>query len=177
MNEPTTTMIGNLVDDPTLRYTPNGAAVCNFKVAQTPRTFDKQSNEWKDGESLFMPCSIWREAAENVSESFKRGDRVIVTGRLKSRSYETKEGDKRTIIELEAEEVGASVKYATATIKRAEKSRGYTGHQRDDGSWTPNRESAFNTATGRGGFGQPGGDDPWATQASGQAYGSQESPF
>ena len=164
MNEPTTTLIGNLVDDPTLRYTPNGAAVCNFKVAQTPRTFDRQSNEWKDGEAIFMPCSIWREAAENVRESFKRGDRVIVTGRLKSRSYETKEGDKRTIIELDAEEVGASVKYATATIKRAEKSSGYTGHQRDDGSWTPNRESSFNSATGRGGFGQQGGSDPWATQ-------------
>ena len=164
MNEPTTTLVGNLVADPELRYTPNGAAVCNFKVAQTPRTFDKQSNEWKDGEAIFMPCSIWREAAENVSESFKRGDRVIVTGRLKSRSYETKEGDKRTVIELEAEEVGASVKYATATIKRTEKSRGYTGHQRDDGSWTPNRQSSFNSATGRGGFGQQGGDDPWATQ-------------
>ena len=164
MNEPTTTLVGNLVADPELRYTPNGAAVCNFKVAQTPRTFDKQSNEWKDGEAIFMPCSIWREAAENVRESFKRGDRVIVTGRLKSRSYETKEGDKRTIIELDAEEVGASVKYATATIKRAEKSSGYTGHQRDDGSWTPNRESAFNSATGRGGFGQQGGSDPWATQ-------------
>lgn len=165
MNEPTTTLIGNLVDDPTLRYTPNGAAVCNFKVAQTPRTFDKQSNEWKDGEAIFMPCSIWREAAENVSESFKRGDRVIVTGRLRQRSFETKEGDKRSVIELEAEEVGASVKYATATIKRAEKgSRGYTGHQRDDGSWTPNRASAFDSATGRGGFGQQGGDDPWAAQ-------------
>ena len=173
MNEPTTTLIGNLVDDPTLRYTPNGAAVCNFKVAQTPRTFDKQSNEWKDGEAIFMPCSIWREAAENVSESFKRGDRVIVTGRLKSRSYETKEGDKRTVIELEAEEVGASVKYATATIKRTEKSRGYTGHQRDDGSWTPNRQSSFNSATGRGGFGQQGGDDPWATQGQQTA----EAPF
>lgn len=173
MNEPTTTLIGNLVDDPTLRYTPNGAAVCNFKVAQTPRTFDKQSNEWKDGEAIFMPCSIWREAAENVSESFKRGDRVIVTGRLKSRSYETKEGDKRTVIELEAEEVGASVKYATATIKRAEKSSGYTGHQRDDGSWTPNRESSFNSATGQGGFGQPGGDDPWA----GQGGTSAPAPF
>lgn len=173
MNEPTTTLIGNLVDDPTLRYTPNGVAVCNFKVAQTPRTFDKQSNEWKDGEAIFMPCSIWREAAENVSESFKRGDRVIVTGRLKSRSYETKEGDKRTVIELEAEEVGASVKYATATIKRAEKSSGYTGHQRDDGSWTPNRQSAFNSATGQGGFGQQGGDDPWA----GQGGTSAPAPF
>ena len=173
MNEPTTTLVGNLVADPELRYTPNGAAVCNFKVAQTPRTFDRQSNEWKDGEAIFMPCSIWREAAENVRESFKRGDRVIVTGRLKSRSYETKEGDKRTVIELEAEEVGASVKYATATIKRTEKSRGYTGHQRDDGSWTPNRQSSFNSATGRGGFGQQGGDDPWATQGQQTA----EAPF
>ena len=174
MNEPTTTLVGNLVADPELRYTPSGVAVCNFKVAQTPRTFDRQANEWKDGEALFMSCSIWREAAENVSESFKRGDRVIVTGRLKSRSYETKEGDKRTIIELEAEEVGASVKYATATIKRAEKSRGHTGHQRNDGSWTPNRESAFNSATGQGGFGQQqGGDDPWA----GQGGTSAPAPF
>ena len=166
------TMVGNLVADPELRYTPNGAAVANFRIASTPRVFDRQSNEWKDGEAIFMPCSIWREAAENVRESFKRGDRVIVTGRLKSRSYETKEGDKRTIIELDAEEVGASVKYATATIKRAEKSSGYTGHQRDDGSWTPNRESAFNSATGRGGFGQQGGDDPWATQG-----GAAGAPF
>ena len=172
MNEPTTTMIGNLVDDPTLRYTPNGVAVCNFKVAQTPRTFDKQSNEWKDGEAIFMPCSIWREAAENVSESFKRGDRVIVTGRLKSRSYETKEGGRRTVIELEAEAVGASVEYAIAKIERAEKSSGYTGHQRDDGSWTPNRPSAFNSATGRGGFGQQASDDPWATQG-----GTAGAPF
>ena len=164
MNEPTTTLVGNLVADPELRYTPNGVAVCNFKIAQTPRTFDRQSNEWKDGDAIFMPCSIWREAAENVSESFKRGDRVIVTGRLKQRSFQTKEGDKRSVIELDAEEVGASVKYATVTIKRAEKSGGYTGHQRNDGSWTPNRESAFNTATGQGGFGQPGGDDPWAAQ-------------
>ena len=168
------TIIGNLVEDPALKYTPNGVAVCNFKVAQTPRTFDKQSNEWKDGDAIFMPCSIWREAAENVSESFKRGDRVIVTGRLKQRSFETKEGDKRSVIELDAEEVGASVKYATATIKRAEKSSGgYTGHQRNDGSWTPNRESAFNSATGRGGFGQQGGDDPWA----GQGGTSAPAPF
>ncbi|MCB1254608.1 MAG: single-stranded DNA-binding protein, partial [Austwickia sp.] len=104
----TITIIGNLTGDPELRFTPSGAAVANFTVASTPRTFDRQSNEWKDGETLFMRCSVWRDAAENVAESLLRGSRVIVSGRLKSRSYETKEGEKRTVIEMEVDEIGPS---------------------------------------------------------------------
>src|SRR4051795_6217800 len=104
------TVVGNLTDDPDLRFTPNGAAVANFTVASTPRSFDKNSNEWKDGDALFLRCSIWRQAAENVAESLQRGMRVVVTGRLKQRSFETREGEKRTVIELDVDEVGPSLK-------------------------------------------------------------------
>src|SRR6201981_2139810 len=110
------TVVGNLTGDPELRFTPSGAAVANFTVASTPRAFDRQSNEWKDQGTLFMRCSVWREAAENIAESLTRGNRVIVTGRLKSRSYETKEGEKRTVVELEVDEVGPSLRYATAQV-------------------------------------------------------------
>ena len=156
--ETTITIIGNLTADPELRFTPSGAAVANFTVASTPRQFDRQSNEWKDGETLFMRCSIWRDAAENVAESLHRGTRVIVSGRLKSRSYETKEGEKRTVIEMEVDEVGPSLRYASAKVTKAE--RGGSG----------------------GGFGGGGGgfqqNDPWATggsapQGGGQGGGSQ----
>lgn len=107
------TVVGNLTDDPELRFTPSGAAVSNFTVASTPRTFDKESQEWRDGEALFLRCSVWRQHAENVAESFRRGDRVIVQGRLKQRSYETAEGEKRTVVEMEADEIGASVRFRT----------------------------------------------------------------
>lgn len=113
------TVIGNLTADPELRFTPSGAAVCNFTVASTPRRFDKNANEWVDQDALFMRCSIWRQAAENVAESLSKGDRVIVTGRLRQRQYETKDGEKRTVVELEAEEVGPSLRYATAKVTRA----------------------------------------------------------
>lgn len=116
-----TTIVGNLTTDPELRFTPSGAAVANFTVASTPRTFDKNSNEWKDGETLFMRCSVWRDAAENVAESLARGTRVIVTGRLRSRSYE-KDGEKRTVIEMDADEVGPSLRYASAKVTRAQRS-------------------------------------------------------
>ena len=147
--ETTITIVGNLTADPELRFTPSGAAVANFTVASTPRTFDRQSNEWKDGETLFMRCSIWRDAAENIAESLHRGTRVIVTGRLKSRSYETKEGEKRTVIELEVDEVGPSLRYASAKVTKAE--RGGSG----------------------GGFGGGGGQqsDPWATGGSAPQQG------
>lgn len=112
------TVVGNLTADPELRFTPSGAAVANFTVASTPRTFDKNSNEWKDGEALFLRCSVWRQAAENVAESLSRGTAVIVQGRLKQRSYETKEGEKRTSIELEVDEIGPSLRYATAQVTR-----------------------------------------------------------
>ena len=141
------TIVGNLTADPELRFTPSGAAVANFTVASTPRTFDRQSNEWKDGETLFMRCSVWRDAAENIAESLHRGTRVLVTGRLKSRSYETKEGEKRTVIELDVDEVGPSLRYASAKVTKAE--RGGSG----------------------GGFGGGGGQqaDPWATGGSAPA--------
>lgn len=121
-NETTLTIIGNLVEDPELRFTPSGSAVANFKIASTPRTFDRNSNEWKDGEALFLRCAVWKEAAENVAESLTKGMRVIAQGRLKSRSYETKEGEKRTVIEFEVDEIGPSLKYANAKVNRTQRS-------------------------------------------------------
>ncbi|MBW8803821.1 MAG: single-stranded DNA-binding protein [Catenulisporales bacterium] len=121
------TVVGNLTDDPELRFTPSGAAVANFTVASTPRTFDRQTNEWKDGDALFMRCSIWRQSAENVAESLTRGMRVIVSGRLRQRSYETKEGEKRTVVELDVEEIGPSLKYATAKVTKANRPGGQGG--------------------------------------------------
>jgi single-strand DNA-binding protein len=121
-NETTLNITGNLTSDPELRFTPSGSAVANFTIASTPRTFDKQANEWKDGETLFLRCSVWREAAENVAESLTKGMRVLIEGRLKSRSYETKEGEKRTVIELEVDEIGPSLKYANAKVNRTQRS-------------------------------------------------------
>ena len=144
------TVVGNLVDDPELRFTPSGAAVANFRIASTPRTFDRQSNEWKDGEALFLSCSVWRQAAENVAESLQKGMRVVVQGRLKQRSYETREGEKRTVVELDVEEVGPSLKYATAKVARVQRSGGGGGYGSQGG----------------------GGDDPWA---SSPAQGSNQS--
>jgi len=112
------TVVGNLTADPELRFTASGAAVANFTVASTPRTFDRASGEWKDGEALFLRCNIWRQAAENVAESLTRGSRVVVTGRLRQRSFDTKEGEKRTVIELEVDEIGPSLRYATAKITK-----------------------------------------------------------
>ncbi|MFE2494293.1 single-stranded DNA-binding protein [Streptomyces scopuliridis] len=166
------TVVGNLVDDPELRFTPSGAAVAKFRVASTPRTFDRQTNEWKDGESLFLTCSVWRQAAENVAESLQRGMRVVVQGRLKQRSYEDREGVKRTVYELDVEEVGPSLKNATAKVTKTTGrggQGGYGGGQQGGGSW----------GGGPGGGGQQGGggapaDDPWATSAP--AGGSQQQP-
>lgn len=123
------TVVGNLTNDPELRFTPSGAAVANFTIASTPRTFDKNSNGWKDGETLFLRANIWKEAAENVAETLTKGMRVIVQGRLKSRSYDTKEGEKRTVIELEVEEVGPSLKYASAKVNRTQRSGGQQPRQ------------------------------------------------
>ncbi|CAM5476636.1 single-stranded DNA-binding protein [Streptomyces sp. URMC 127] len=154
------TVVGNLVDDPELRFTPSGAAVAKFRVASTPRTFDRQTNEWKDGESLFLTCSVWRQAAENVAESLQRGMRVIVQGRLKQRSYEDREGVKRTVYELDVEEVGASLKNATAKVTKTAGRGGQGGYGggQQQGGW----------GGGPGGQQQGGGapaDDPWATSA------------
>ena len=123
----TITVIGNLTDDPELRFTPSGAAVAKFRVASTPRFLDKQTNEWKDGEPLFLACNLWRQAAENVAESLQRGARVIVTGRLRQRSYETREGEKRTVMELEVDEIGPSLRYATAKVQKMQRSSGGGG--------------------------------------------------
>jgi single-strand DNA-binding protein len=153
------TVIGNLTSDPELRFTPSGAAVASFTVASTPRTLDKATNEWKDGEALFLRCSIWRQAAENVAESLQKGMRVIVSGRLQQRSYETKEGEKRTVIELQVDEIGPSLKYATAKVNRTTRGGG---------------------PSGSGGFGAPA-DDPWAASAApasgGGGWGTDEPPF
>lgn len=171
------TVIGNLTADPELRYTPNGAAVANFTVASTPRQFDRQTNEWKDGETLFMRCSVWREQAEYLAESVQRGSRVIVTGRLKSRSYETKEGEKRTTTELEVEEVGPSLRYATAKVAKQTGKGGNGGpqgqgggHQGTGGGFGGNQGQ--NQGTGGGVGGSPH-DDPWATGGNTAPSGQQ----
>ena len=163
------TVVGNLTADPELRFTPSGAAVANFTVASTPRQFDRQANEWQDQETLFMRCSVWREAAENVAESLSKGTRVIVQGRLKARSYETREGDRRTSMELDVDEVGPSMKYATARVQRNAKgtgnsSQGFGGHQ-GGGNGTP---GGFGGAQGYGGArGYPQGAD---AQQGGSAW-------
>ena len=169
------TLIGNLTNDPELRFTPSGAAVANFTVASTPRTFDRQSNEWKDGETLFMRCAIWREAAENVAESLTRGTRVVVTGRLQSRTFDTKEGEKRTVIEMQVDEVGPSLRYATAKVNKTSRggSGGGGGFGGGAGSGGGN-SGGGNSGGGGGGWGGGSGgsapqqqDDPWATGPSG----------
>ncbi len=156
------TVVGNLVDDPELRFTPSGAAVANFRIASTPRTFDRQTNEWKDGDALFLSCSVWRQAAENVAESLQRGMRVVVQGRLKARTYETREGEKRTVFEIEVEEVGPSLKYATAKVTRTTRSGGGGGFSGGQGGQAP-----------QGGAPSGGDNDPWATPAP---AGGQSAP-
>lgn len=168
------TVVGNLTADPELRFTASGAAVANFTIASTPRTFDRTSNEWKDGEALFLRCSIWRQPAENVAESLTRGSRVIATGRLKQRSFETKEGEKRTVIELEVDDIGPSLRLATAKVNRA--ARGTEGGGGGYGSGG----SGGSGGGGYGGGGRPSApsDDPWgsAPPAGGGGY-SDEPPF
>jgi len=168
--ETTITVVGNLTDDPDLRFTPSGAAVANFTVASTPRFFDKQTNEWKDGDALFLRCSIWRQAAENVAESLHRGTRVIVSGRLRQRSYETREGEKRTVFELDVDEVGPSLKYATAKLTKT--TRSGTSGDGGGGGGGGNYPWATN-APSTGGQPATGANDPWAAPAG----GSDEPPF
>jgi single-strand DNA-binding protein len=159
------TVIGNLTADPELRFTQSGAAVANFTVASTPRTFDRQSGEWKDGEALFMRCNIWRQSAENVAESLTRGARVIVSGRLKQRSFETREGEKRTVVELEVDEIGPSLRYATAKVNKVSRGSGGGGFGGGSGGGAP-------------------ADDPWGSAppagsggGSGGGGFSEEPPF
>jgi single-strand DNA-binding protein len=171
--EPPITLIGNLTGDPELRFTPSGAAVANFTIASTPRTLDRQSNEWKDGETLFISCSVWRQVAENVAESLTRGSRVVVHGRLKARSYDDREGNKRTVFECEVEEIGASMRYATLKISKTSRSDGGGGGFGGGGGGGGNQG-------GGGGF----ADDPWASAApansrsgSGSNSFDEEPPF
>jgi len=165
------TVIGNLTADPELRFTPSGAAVANFTVASTPRMFDRQTNEWKDGEALFLRCNIWREAAENVAESLTRGSRVIVSGRLKQRSFETREGEKRTVVELEVDEIGPSLRYATAKVNKASRSGGGGGGFGGGGGGS--RQAP------QGGGGGAAGDDPWGSAPASGSFGGgdDEPPF
>jgi single-strand DNA-binding protein len=182
------TVVGNLTGDPELRFTPSGAAVANFTVASTPRTLNKQTNEWEDGEALFLRCSIWRQAAENVAESLTKGARVVVTGRLKARSYETREGEKRTVWECEVDEVGPSLRYATAKVTKATRSGGGGGYSGGGGGfagddpWATGGSQAANPGGGQGSWGGQGGpqgqpqgqpqQDPWATPGA-----TDEPPF
>ena len=173
------TIIGNLTNDPELRFTPSGAAVANFTVASTPRTFDRQSNEWKDGETLFMRCSVWRDAAENVAESLVRGTRVIVSGRLRSRSYETKEGEKRTVVELEVDEVGPSLRYATTKVNKTSRGGGGGGGGNfggGGGGYSGGGGGGYSGGGQQSGGGSAPADDPWATGPSGGYGGSQDEP-
>jgi len=169
----TITIIGNLVGDPELRYTPTGQAVATFRVASTPRFMDRQTNEWKDGDSLFLSCNVWRQAAENVAESLQRGMRVIVSGRLRQRSYETKEGEKRTVYEVEVDEVGPSLRNASAKVTRSTRSGG------GGGGGFGGQGSGQGSGQGGYGGGAPGrpGDDPWASDTGGDNGFSDEPPF
>lgn len=193
------TVVGNLTADPELRFTPNGAAVANFTVASTPRTFDRQTNEWKDGEALFLRCSVWREAAENVAESLTKGMRVIVQGRLKARSYDDRDGNRRTSWELDVDEVGPALKFATAKVTRAQRSGGgggggFGGGQQGGGfggapaggGFGGNNDGGFGGAQQGGGWGgqQQGGgqaapQDPWSGGGGGgwDTPSSNEPPF
>ena len=171
----TITVVGNLTADPELRFTPSGAAVANFTVASTPRIFDRQSSEWKDGEALFLRCNIWREAAENVAESLTRGSRVIVTGRLKQRSFETREGEKRTVFEVEVDEIGPSLRYATAKVNKASRSGGGGGGFGSGSRPAPTPAPASAPAEASGGS----GDDPWGSAPASGSFGGgdDEPPF
>jgi single-strand DNA-binding protein len=178
------TIVGNLTGDPELRFTPSGAAVANFTIASTPRSFDRQTNEWKDNETLFMRCSVWREAAENVAESLTRGTSVIAQGRLVSRSYETKEGEKRTVMEMQVDEIGPTLRRATAKVTKAQRGGGGGGFGGGGGQGG----GGFSGGQGGGSWGNQGGqggqgggqqvDDPWATGPSGGSgggFGGQQS--
>ena len=174
------TLVGNLVDDPELRFTPSGVAVANFRVASTPRVFDRQSGEWRDGESMFLTCTVWRQYAENVAESLQRGMRVVVQGRLKQRSFETQQGEKRTVFEVDAEEVGPALRYATAKVTRTPRQGGggFGGGQPQGGGYG-NQGGGFGGP--QGGRGGAPAEDPWATNSGGGGFGgggfSDEPPF
>jgi len=166
--ETTITLVGNLTADPELRFTPSGAAVANFTVASTPRTFDRQTNEWRDGDAMFLNCAVWRQAAENVAESLQKGMRVIVHGRLRSRSYETREGERRTVFEVDVDEIGTALRYATAKVARNASGGGGGG---GGGGGRPSGGAQGGGSQGAGGF----GDDPWATGGGAASNRPQQS--
>ncbi|MGD0927827.1 MAG: single-stranded DNA-binding protein [Streptosporangiaceae bacterium] len=195
------TVVGNLVSDPELRYTPTGVAVANFRIASTPRTFDRQANEWKDGDSLFLTCNVWRQAAENVAESLQRGMRVIVQGRLHQRSYETREGEKRTVFEVEVDDVGPSMRNASAKVTKSNRSGGGSGGFGGGGGGGTGGGGGGTGGGGGGGTGGGGGfgggssgggqggsggyggssggrggDDPWASDSGFGGEGSSDEP-
>lgn len=172
------TVIGNLTNDPELRFTPSGAAVANFTIASTPRTFDKNSNEWKDDETLFLRSNVWRETAENVAESLTKGMRVIASGVLKSRSYETKEGEKRTVMEFEIQEIGPSLKYANAKVNRTQRSGSGNGggQQGRSASQGGGQRNQGNQGGGNQGGQQAAQEDPWANNSGGNAGGWGNGP-
>jgi len=172
------TVIGNLTADPELRFTPSGAAVANFTVASTPRTLDRQSGEWKDGEALFMRCNIWRQPAENVAETLTRGMRVMVTGRLRQRSFETREGEKRTVVELEVDEVGPSLRYATAKVNKTSRGSGSGGFGGDGGGGGFGGGGGNRGGGGGGNYGGGPADDPWGSAPpAGSGPVDDEPPF
>jgi len=166
------TVVGNLTADPELRFTPSGAAVANFTVASTPRTFDRQTSEWRDGEAMFLNCAVWRQAAENVAESLQKGMRVIVQGRLRSRSYETRDGERRTVFEVDVDEIGPALRYATAKITRnvSGSSQNQGGSARPSAGSHGDDPWASGTPSPAGARSQQG-SDPWATPQS------EEPPF
>ena len=166
------TLVGNLTADPELRFTPSGAAVANFTVASTPRTFDRQSNEWRDGDAMFINCAVWRQAAENVAESLQKGMRVIVSGRLKSRSYETREGERRTVFEIDVDEIGPALRYATAKVTRTSSQGGGGGGRGGQNGGQGGGYGGGQSSSGGGSQGGGFGDDPWATGGSGGGSGS-----
>ena len=174
------TVVGNLVDDPELRFTPAGQPVARFRIASTPRFMDKATNEWKDGDSLFLTCNVWRQAAENVAESLQRGMRVIVSGRLKQRSYETKEGEKRTVYEVEVDDVGPSLRNASAKVNKVARSGGNGGGSYGGGGGGQRGGGGQGGGGGGGGGRSSGGGgqeaDPWATDSAGGGF-SDEPPF
>ena len=188
------TVVGNLVADPELRYTPSGSAVANFRVASTPRRYDSQSGQWVDGEALFLTCNVWRLAAENVANSLTKGDRVIVNGRLRQRSFETREGEKRTVFEVEVDEVGPSLKYATSQVTKTPRQGGNFGGNQGGGQGNPGgqqgNQGGFGGPQGQGGQGgRPGNqggfggrnaaadDDPWNSAPQSGFDGGDEPPF
>lgn len=196
------TVVGNLVADPELRYTPNGAAVANFRVASTPRRYDQQAGQWVDGDALFLTCNVWRQAAENVANSLTKGDRIVVTGRLRQRSFETREGERRSVMEVEVDEVGPSLKYATAQVQKvAPSNRGggqggnFGGNGGGQSNFNQGGQGGQGSAQGFGGQGNSGNggnggnqgfggrnasrdDDPWnSAPQSGFGGGDEDPPF